>query len=60
MSLNIYENKVLKRIFGCRGNEETRGWRLHNYKCINNMLHLAQGNMDFTFLRGPIKNKCKM
>jgi hypothetical protein len=38
-----------------QGNEETRGWRrLNNYKCIINKLHLAQGNMDFTFLRGTI------
>jgi hypothetical protein len=28
--LRVFENRVLRRIFGSEGNEVTREWRLHN------------------------------
>jgi hypothetical protein len=38
--LRVFENRVLRRIFGPRRDEVTRGWRkLHNESCMVCTLH---------------------
>jgi len=44
--MRVFENRVLRRIFGTKGLEETDGWRkwvneeLHNLYCLSDVIKM--------------------
>jgi len=49
--MRVFENRVLRRVFGPKGLEETDGWRkwdkeeLHNLYCLSDVITMASRSM---------------